>query len=82
MRLLLELKSAAGVRVAEEVEFAGGDDLLFLLWSSFPVVIDGLRIVGLNITGADRAAADPWEAIGVATSIATTVAIKSATAMS
>ena len=87
MWLLHEVKSAAGMRVAEEIEFAGGHDRLFLLWSSFPVVIDGLNIVGLNITGADRAAAGPWEAIGVASSNANTVgtmnantvAIKSAT---
>ena len=63
MRLLSELKGAFGVRVAEEIELAGGNDLLFLLWGRLPVVIDGLNIPGLDITGADSAAANPWEAI-------------------
>lgn len=63
MRLLSELKGAFGVRVAEEIELAGGNDLLFLLWGSLPVVIDGLNIPGLDITGADSAAANPWESI-------------------
>ena len=61
--LLSELKSAAGVRVSEEIELARGNDLLLLLRRMFPVVVDGFDIVGLNITRADGATADPWEAI-------------------
>jgi hypothetical protein len=63
VRLLSELKSAFGVGVSEEIELARGNDLLCFLWGRLPVVIDGLNIPGLNITGADSAAANPWEAI-------------------
>ena len=79
--LLSELERAFGVRVAEEIELAGGNDLLFLLWGSFPVVIDGLGIPGLNIAGANSAAANPWEAIRLLLAIAAVaVALRSSVA--
>lgn len=65
MRLLHELKVTARVGVSEEVELARGSDGLFLLGGGFPVVVDWLSVVSLDITGADRAATNPWEAIGV-----------------
>ena len=66
VRLLHELEGAAGVGVSEEVELARGANGLVLLGSTLPVVIDGLSVVCLDITGADSAATNPWEAIGAA----------------
>ena len=67
--LLSELNSTAGVRVSEEVELARGDDLLVLLGGGFPVVVDGLNVVSLDISGADGAATHPWETVRVAVAI-------------
>ena len=66
MGLLSELNSTAGVGVSEEVELARGDDLLVLLGGGFPVVVDWLNVVSLDISGADGAATHPWETVRVA----------------
>ena len=69
MGLLSELNSTAGVGVSEEVELARGDDLLVLLGGGFPVVVDWLNVVSLDISGADGAATHPWETVRVAVAI-------------
>ena len=75
MRLLLKLDLALRVRVAQEVELAGGSDQFILLCRVLPVVIDGLDIVSLDVTGADSAAADPREAVRVTTMVFNAVSI-------
>ena len=52
-----------------EVELARCDDLLILLGGGFPVVVDGLNVVSLDISGADGAATHPWETVRVAMAI-------------
>ena len=66
MGLLSELNSTAGVGVSEEVELARGDDLLVLLGGGFPVVVNWLNVVSLDISWADSAATHPWETVRVA----------------
>ena len=75
MRLLLKLNLALRVRVTEELELAGGSDRFILLCRVLPVVTDGVDIVSLDVTGANSAAADPWEAVRVTTMVFNAIAI-------
>ena len=75
MRLLLKLNLALRVRVTEELELAGGSDRFLLLCRVLPVVIDGLDIVSLDVTGANSAATNPWEAVRETTMVFNAVTI-------
>ena len=75
MRLLLKLNLALRVRVAQEVKLAGGSDRFLLLCRVLPVVIDGVDIVSLDVTGANSAATNPREAVRVTTMVFNAVTI-------
>ena len=71
--LKLNLASRPRVSLAQEIKLAGGIDLFLLFGVVQPMLVDGLNIVSLDITGADSAAAHPWEVIRV--TIAVSIAL-------
>lgn len=61
--LLSEGKSALRVGVTEEIELASGDNGLLWLFGSFPVGVNGVDVVCLDITGSLGGATHPWESV-------------------
>ena len=63
------------MRVTQEFELAGCSDRFILLWRVLPVVADGVDIVSRDVTGANSAATNPWEAVRETTMVFNAVAI-------
>jgi len=71
-RNLLELETAAGVRVAEEIELTGGDNGLIRLILLLEIeVVNRLSSVSTDIARADSRLTDPSLAIGWLATVST-----------